>query len=137
VTRGWLLPPCRKGGATDYIKKPIRLRELRASVAGVEERHALEATILSGLEREPERPAISLDSRTLKELKHFHQELEALGQLWEAVRPHLAVSSEGDGEQRILDFAMDEIPSTLARMRQRLDDLIRAQDETKAFADSP
>ena len=114
-------------GATDYIKKPIKLRELRESVAKVEERHALESMILTGLERDPEVGAAAASSRTVEELKTLHQEIEGLGQLWEAVRSHLTVESDEEGE-RIVDFAVDEIPAAIARLRTRINELIKSEE---------
>jgi DNA-binding NtrC family response regulator len=118
-------------GATDYIKKPIKLRELRDSVAKVEERHALEATILSGLERDPTADALAATSRTVEELREINQEIEGLSQVWEAVRPHLDIKSAAEEDQRIVDFAVDEIPATLARLRARIDSLIKKEASEK------
>ena len=115
-------------GAADYIKKPIKLRELRDSVSKVEDRHALEALIVSGLEREFPSAEGPRDDKLISDLREIHQELEALAQMWEAVRSHIQPTSSSEEEQRIIDFAMDEIPGTVSRLMKRLDHAIKDND---------
>lgn len=117
-------------GASDYIKKPIKLRDLRTSVAKIEERHALEATILSGLEREAPDERPGFDEQSVQDLKELSQEIEGLGQIWEAIRPHLVIDPGESDDQRIVDFALDEVPATIARLRARIDHLIKSQDNS-------
>lgn len=129
-------------GAYDYVKKPIRLKDLLACIERVEEQGRLSAqllkerqglmqgqtagvgTILAGVAYEVQAPATSAMG--------YLQSLEAF---WKVGRGYLSeVHPEGPSERKALDFILGEMPGLLSDVRARLERIADLVRDVGAFA---
>ncbi|GEM_PF-2113600 len=128
-------------GAYDYVKKPIRLRDLLTCVERVEEEGRLAAQLLRGrqglMQGQPASAgtilagvAYEVQSPLAAAMGH----LQSLDTFWKVVRSALGASLPEDPvERRTLEFILREMPGLLSDARRRLGRIAEVVRDVGAF----
>jgi signal transduction histidine kinase len=128
-------------GAHDYVKKPIRLRDLLACIERVEEEGRLAAQLLRGRQGLAQGQAASVGT-ILAGLAYEVQtpltatmgHLQSLDTFWGVVQGALSASlPEDPAERRTLEFILREMPGLLSDARRRLGRIAEVVRDVGAF----
>jgi CheY-like chemotaxis protein len=117
-------------GATDYLKKPVKLGQLLECIERIEERNRLEEEVLESYRKlqragnggDGPAPSELVNARLQTDVAGMSEDLQVLEEFWRALRSGLRLCDRGDRSgQEELRFILDEVPAVLSGLRGKVE----------------
>lgn len=110
-------------GATDYLKKPVKLAEFLVRIERIEERRVLEQSIIEGHQmlRDPGPKDAQPNAESEWNETDAEEDVETLEGYWSSLREHITNFPPDNLEvRRRLQFILEEGPCLLANVQRKV-----------------